>query len=422
MRKVLHLKDNLNIIYTHVCRQFKIQYKFIIFHRDEIECNYQLTLLNYTMPYDEAGRLEAVNKFLQLNITRAEELTEIAIYAAEICGTATAFITLMDEETQHILYCIGADLKQISRENSICNYTILQDDVLVIPDTALDPRFVNHPARLDFNIQFYAGTSLKTQDGYNLGTLCVVDHQPKTLSDIQQKMLAVLSRQVVHILDFEMSMGQLKEQYLEAKKSEIKLSSFFESSVSCHLLVSRDLKVLAFNKTLADIIRDTLGVEMYIGNDVNEYIDGLFMPEFLINFMEALSGKHIINESAMIRDNKKIWWNYDYVPAYDAEGEIIGVSYNAINISAVKFQQEESIAKDASLKAIAYIQAHEIRRPVSSIMGLMNIFKADDYTASKEDMMVMERAVLELDEKIRQIVNHAESKMDLNPLIVSAKL
>jgi len=374
------------------------------------------------MPYDEAGRLEAVNKFLQLNITRAEELTEIAIYAAEICGTATAFITLMDAETEHILYCIGADLKQVSRENSICNYTILQDGVLVIPDTALDTRFVNHPARTDFNIQFYAGTSLKTQDGYNLGTLCVVDHEPKTLSDSQQKMLAVLSRQVVHILDFEMSMGLLKEQYQEAKKAEIKLNSFFESSVSCHLLVSRDLKVLAFNKTLADIIRDTLGVEMHIGNDVNEYIDGLFMPEFLINFMEALSGKHIINESAMIRDNKKIWWNYDYVPAYDTDGEIIGVSYNAINISAIKFQQEESIAKDASLKAIAYIQAHEIRRPVSSIMGLMNIFKADDYTASKEDMMMMERAVLELDEKIRQIVSHAESKMDLTPLIASAKL
>jgi len=374
------------------------------------------------MPYDEAGRLEAVNKFLQLNITRAEELMEIAIYAAEICGTATAFITLMDEETEHILYCIGADLKQVSRENSICNYTILQDGVLVIPDTALDTRFVNHPARTDFNIQFYAGTSLKTQDGYNLGTLCVVDHEPKTLSDSQQKMLAVLSRQVVHILDFEMSMGLLKEQYQEAKKAEIKLNSFFESSVSCHLLVSRDLKVLAFNKTLADIIRDTLGVEMHIGNDVNEYIDGLFMPEFLINFMEALSGKHIINESAMIRDNKKIWWNYDYVPAYDTEGEIIGVSYNAINISAIKFQQEESIAKDASLKAIAYIQAHEIRRPVSSIIGLMNIFKADDYTASKEDMMVMERAVLELDEKIRQIVNYAESKTDLSPLIVSTKL
>lgn len=363
------------------------------------------------MQNDEAGRLEAVNKFLELKISRADELAEIAVYAAEICGTTAAFITLMDEKTQHVLFCVGSELKQISRQTCFCNYTILQDDVLVVPDTALDPRFANHPTRAAFNVQFYAGVSLKTQEGYTLGTLCVIDHEPRTLSDIQQKMLSVLARQVMHILDFDLSMTLLKEQYLEAKKSEIKLSSFFESSVSCHLLVSRDLKVLAFNKTLSDMIRDTMGVEMCIGNDVNEYIDGLFMPEFLINFMEALSGKHIINESAMIRNNKKIWWNYDYVPAYDPDGEIIGVSYNAINISAVKFQQEESNAKDASLKAIAYIQAHEIRRPVSSIMGLMNLFKADDYSTTKEDMLIMERAVLELDDKIRMIVNHAESNV-----------
>ena len=362
---------------------------------------------------DEAGRLEVVEKFRKLNITRSEELTEIAIYAAEICGTQSAFITLMDENTQYILYCVGSELKQISRDTCFCNYTIEQDDVLVVPDTALDARFVNHPGRLGFNVQFYAGSALKSQSGYNMGTLCVIDHEPRDLTEMQKKMLAVLSRQVVHILDFELSMALLNEQYQEAKRSEIKLNSFFESSVSCHLLVSRDLKVLAFNKTLADIIRDTLGVEMQIGNDVNEYIDGLFMPEFLINFMEALSGKHIINESPMIRDNKKIWWNYDYVPAFDADGEIIGVSYNAINISAVKFQQEESNAKDASLRAIAYIQAHEVRRPVSSIMGLMNLFKDDDYQTNKEGMLMMERAVLELDEKIREIVNYAESSIDV---------
>lgn len=362
------------------------------------------------MQYNESERLEAVDKFLKLKITRSEELLEIVRYAAEICETPKAFITLMDADTQHILFGLGSEIKQISRKDAFCNFTIFQEEVLVVPDTALDPRFVDNPFRSgEANIQFYAAATLKTQDGFSLGTLCVIDHVPKTLSEVQQKMLAVLSRQVVHILDFDLSLGLLNEQYQEAKRSEIKLNSFFESSVSCHLLVGRDLKVLAFNKTLADIIRDTLGVEMHIGNDVNEYIDGLFMPEFLINFMEALSGKHIINESAMIRDNKKIWWNYDYVPAFDADGEIIGVSYNAINISAVKFQQEESNAKDASLKAIAFIQAHEIRRPVSSIIGLMNIFKADDYQATKEELMMMERAVLELDDKIREIVNHTEN-------------
>ena len=363
------------------------------------------------MLHDEISRLQAVDKFLKLKISRENELTEIARYAAEICSTPMAFITLLSADTQHILFCVGSELKQTNRQDSFCNYTIMQDNVLVIPDTSKDERFVNNPFRdkTSANIQFYAGAPLVTKDGYNLGSLCVSGHEPMELSVIQEKMLAVLSRQVIHILDFDMSLAMLNEQYLEARKSEIKLSSFFESSISCHLLIGKDLEVLAFNKTLADMMRINHGIEMHIGNSVIDYIDDVFFPEFLSNFNKALSGRHIQNESPLITEGKKIWWNYNYVPAFDAEGEIIGVSYNAINITDLKLKEQQSNAKDESLKAIAFIQAHEIRRPVSSIIGLMNIFKADGYTSSREDLMVMERAVLELDEKIRLIVNYTSN-------------
>jgi hypothetical protein len=366
------------------------------------------------MLHDEPGRLKAVNKFLKLKISRENELTEIARYAAEICNTPMAFITLLSADIQHILFSIGSDLKQTSRKDSFCNYTIMQDGVMVIPDTGKDERFVNNPARdpEGDNIQFYAGAPLITKDGFNLGSLCVSGHEQMELSEIQQKMLAVLSRQVIHILDFDVSLALLNEQYLEAKKSEIKLSSFFESSISCHLLIGKDLEVLAFNKTLAEIMRINHRVEMRIGNSVIDYIDDVFFPEFLTNFKKALLGKHIQNESPMITGGKKIWWNYNYVPALDAEGEIIGVSYNAINISDLKLKEQQSNAKDESLKAIAFIQSHEIRRPVSSIMGIMNLFKADDYQSSREDLMMLERAVKELDEKIRLIVNHTTGETD----------
>jgi hypothetical protein len=364
------------------------------------------------MLHDEQGRLQAVDKFLNLNISRENELTEIARYAAEICCTPMAFITLLSADTQHILFCVGSDLKQTSRKDSFCNYTIMQDDVLVVPDTSKDERFMDNPLsdRTGFNIQFYAGAPLITKDGHNLGSLCVTAHEPMELSEIQQKMLAVLSRQIIHILDFDVSLAMLNEQYLEAKKSEIKLSSFFESSISCHLLIGKDLEVLAFNKTLAEIMRINHGLEMRIGNSVIDYIDDVFFPEFFTNFKKALLGKHIQNERPMITEGKKIWWNYNYVPALDADGEIIGVSYNAINITELKLKEQESIAKDESLKAIAFIQSHEIRRPVSSIIGLMNIFKAEGYQSTREELIMLERAVLELDDKIRLIVNHTKNE------------
>jgi len=364
------------------------------------------------MPHTELNRLKAVDKYLKLQISRESELAEIARYAAEICNTPMAFITLLAADKQHMLFSIGSDIKQTHREDSFCNYTIMQDDVLVIPDTGKDERFVNNPYRDKdgANMQFYAGAPLVTKDGYKLGSLCVSGHEPMGLSDSQQKMLAVLSRQVIHILDFDVSLGMLNEQYLEAKKSEIKLSSFFESSVSCHLLISEDLEVLAFNKTLSDIMRINHRLEMRIGNSVIDYIDDVFFPEFLTNFKKALAGQHIQNERPMIAGKKKTWWNYNYAPAFDADGKIIGVSYNAINISDLKLKEQQSIAKDESLKAIAFIQSHEIRRPVSSIIGLMNIFKASDYQSTREELMMLERAVLELDEKIRLIVNHTQTE------------
>ncbi|WP_158798523.1 GAF domain-containing protein [Pedobacter sp. L105] len=361
------------------------------------------------MLHNELERLKAVNRFLALKISREEELNEIVRYAAEICNTPMAAIVLLDDDTQYILFSIGINIRETPRKNALCNYVIEQDEIFMIPDTESARHSLANSAYSELNTRFFAGAPLKTQEGYSLGGLCVIDSKPNHLSDIQLKMLAVLSRQVIHILNFDFSLALLQEQYFEAKKSEIKLRSFFESSVSCHLLVGKNLEVLAFNKTFSEIMRVNNNVEMRIGNSVTEYIDDLFMPEFLVCFKEALLGKHIKNESEMIRGDVKIWWNYDYVPAFDADGQIIGVSYNAVNISDLKLKETLSDAKDASLKAIAYIQSHEIRSPVSSILGLMNVFKTDDYRASKEEMMMMERAVMDLDEKIRKIVTHAAS-------------
>jgi hypothetical protein len=64
------------------------------------------------------------------------------------------------------------------------------------------------------------------------------------------------------------------------------------------------------------------------------------------------------------------------------------------------FEQKQALTK------IAFIQSHEVRRPVASILGLMNVFKAHDYAVSKEELLMMEHAVNELDEKIQEIVNH----------------
>lgn len=95
-------------------------------------------------------------------------------------------------------------------------------------------------------------------------------------------------------------------------------------------------------------------------------------------------------------------------PGYNAEGEIIGISFNAYDITERKLNEQQILAKNHSLKQIAQIQSHELRRPVASILGFMEIFKDNDYKATPDELKMMGIATEELDDKIRDIVNHTQ--------------
>ena len=345
------------------------------------------------MHIKELERLKAVARFLTPEAGKQEELKAIVELTAHLCGTPVARITLLDENTQYITYSFGSAIKKIPREQALCNQVIDQDDVVVIKDRANDTGF-------------YAGVPLKTTDGHNVGSLCVINDLPADLSEKQQEMLMALSKQVIYTLESEYNRQILTAQYLEAKDTAIKLRSFFESSTSCHMLIDKDLRIIVFNKALAEFMRDNHQMEMKVEENVMNYVGEDFTADFLQHYHSALTGTAVKTERSLVHAGREIWWQFDYNPAFDPSGEIIGVSYHAADISELKKAQQDTLDRDQSLKAIAYIQAHEVRRPVSSILGLMNLFKFDGYQASADDLMMMERAVKELDEKIQHMVKH----------------
>lgn len=363
----------------------------------------------------ELERLLAVDRFLKLKISKESELKEIAGFAAEICQTPIALITLIDFDTQHIKISYGTDLQETSRADAFCNYTIQQEDVMVISDTAKDPRFHDNRLRTGpSNVQFYAGAPLKTNDGLNLGSLCVIDHQPKTLTELQIKMLGILASQVIHILEFNYSLDILKNQYLKAKKNEITLRSLFESSQSCQLLVDTEFKILYFNKALADFMRLNHNQEIELNRPVSEFIAPKHLDHFMHNFKQALDGKNMMLELELDHGDQCIWWQFNYNPAYDSEGRIIGVSYNAIDISPLKKAQKQTMERNRALDHIALVQSHKIRRPVSSIIGISDLLNAHESTKELEEIVMLGRAVEELDHAIRQIVKEASNQIPVN--------
>ncbi len=360
------------------------------------------------MPQQELERLRAVNRFLKLEVSREHELQQIVEVAAEICGMPIGLITLLDERTQHIIYKSGTELENTKRTDAFCNSTIEQDGILIVRDAHLDERFSGNPLVTgDPNIRFYAGAPLTTQDGHNLGSLCVIGTEPAELLPLQGKMLQVLARQVISVLEFDASIAVLKEQFIQARNSEVKLRSYFESSSTCHLLLDREMKIVAFNRALATFIYRIFKVEINTGSRIMDYVHSSNAEEFSINCERAMHGESVQIETMLDYGSETIHWLMKYDPAFDHHGLIIGISFNATDITRHIEQERKVSHQDDQLAQIAFLQSHELRRPVSSILGLMQVIRSDGFRAGRAELEQLERAACELDEKIRLIVGHA---------------
>lgn len=127
------------------------------------------------------------------------ELTEIA---AELTGAPIAMITFIEEERQLLRAVVGTDLRETSRDAAFCAHTIVEPgDLMVIDDANLDERFVdNELVAVENGIRFYAGAKLVSVEGLPLGSLCVADTRPRSLSDSQKEALRKLARQASRTL------------------------------------------------------------------------------------------------------------------------------------------------------------------------------------------------------------------------------
>jgi hypothetical protein len=362
------------------------------------------------MAYEELKRLEAVNRFLQIKLNKHEEFAEVSQLAADICGMPDAMITLISDDTEFVL---SQDKFEFSsgRGESFCHYVLESDDVTVIRDTQLDNRLKNYKAvKKNAGVRFYAGAPLTTRDGHRLGSLCVIDQVPGELTQLQMEMLKNLASQVIQLLEFESNVHFLKLQYLEAKKIELKMRSFFESTASSHLLLDRDLKVVCFNKAVKLFIKKAYNVDIEVGMDIKQFVHVTYMADFVEHCSIALSGKSIFHERLLTFADDSVWCLLSYNPARNNDGEIIGVSYNSKDISRRVGFQLTALDQQSRLDHLAYIQSHEFRRPVATILGLINLLEIDGYDKTYPELKTIKVEINEVDTKIAKIVNFTIAK------------
>ncbi|MEB1608925.1 GAF domain-containing sensor histidine kinase [Xanthomonas campestris pv. campestris] len=163
-------------------------------------------------PPSEALRLQALRSYGILDTPREAAFEDITRLASIICQTPIALISLVDADRQWFKSELGMGERETPLFKSMCAHALLDSDVLVVPDTRKDVRFARNPLVTgETPLHFYAGAVLKTSEGLPLGTVCVLDRQPRQLSAEQVDALRALARQTMTQLELRRALQVAEE-------------------------------------------------------------------------------------------------------------------------------------------------------------------------------------------------------------------
>lgn len=161
------------------------------------------------LPPDEAARLEAVHRYQLLDTPQDGAFDRITALASRLFSVPIAIVSVVDQDRIWFKSHHGLDVDEVDREPGLCASAILQNEPWIIEDARLDSRALSNPLVVgELGLQFYAGIPLQTRDGYNLGTLCIIDSHPRTLSHQDLTTLEDLAAIVMHDLEQRMQSRQ----------------------------------------------------------------------------------------------------------------------------------------------------------------------------------------------------------------------
>ncbi|MGC7151301.1 GAF domain-containing sensor histidine kinase [Paenarthrobacter ureafaciens] len=186
---------------------------------------------------DEAGRDTTLREYgldpsldspLLPNAAVAGALQNLVRLATELCGVPFGVVNIISADSQHQIGAWGVDRRICSREDSMCAKVFHSRERTVVPDARQDERFTDNPfVTGDIGaVRFYASIPLETESGFVPGTLCVFSEEPRDLTPDQLRILDVLAKQVVELLELQHRTTQLDRAYAELKESNAKLASF----------------------------------------------------------------------------------------------------------------------------------------------------------------------------------------------------
>ena len=213
-------------------------------------------------PPNEPARIGALREYGILDTAAEESFDRVTRLVARLLDVPIALVSLVDLERQWFKSCVGLDLAESSRDIAFCAYTILSDDVLVVPNATLDERFAANPAVTGEPwIRAYAGAPLVTPAGFRLGTLCAIDYKPRAFTPDEIATLRDLAAIVIDEME-------LRRAARERKLFE-RITTLSPNAI--YIRDTRHQRITWSNRTANELMGYELGAFEHLMADMHEH-------------------------------------------------------------------------------------------------------------------------------------------------------
>ncbi|AFK05571.1 multi-sensor hybrid histidine kinase (plasmid) [Emticicia oligotrophica DSM 17448] len=311
------------------------------------------------IPLNEKERLQALLDYNILDTLSEEYFDNITQLASHICQTPIASISLIDDKRQWFKSRIGLAESETPKEISFCQYAIMGNDIFEVPNALEDERFQNNPLVTGSpDIRFYAGAPLTSPDGFNIGTLCVIDNMPKLLDDEQKKALSTLAKSVIAQLELKKKNLELKNEVDNLAKKALETITHELNSYKSALDLTSSVVITDKNGIITFVNDAACNISKYskeelIGQNIRIFNSGFHPKEFFIDLWQTITAglvwkKEVKNKT---KDVKSYWADTTIVPFVDEKGKpdrYVSISQNISKqkISENKLQQFFNISQD----------------------------------------------------------------------------
>ena len=236
-------------------------------------------MLNLPIPKNEMERLIGLSEF-DLDYSNLEDsFKDLTKLAAKVAGTDISLINLLDSYTQWTISSHGLGITQMPRDESVCQYTIMNDEGFEVQDLSKDERFKDRFYVQDNpKVRYYFGVPLKTNDGLNIGALCVLDYTAKTINPEKIELLKIISDEIVNRLTALRIIESLKSKLSEATQTQKKVAHDIRGPIGGIIGLAQIIKEQGDDNKLDEVL-EFINLIHKSGNSLLELADEILSTD-----------------------------------------------------------------------------------------------------------------------------------------------